>query len=212
MNQLTNKESIKLALSNRFGADRIKEILTTKDDFPLLLLSLDPQRRVSVLMTSGLSSNIMPVPEKHADKARIELYFCLPEYWDYTDPENATMNWMYHWINRLAKYVSENNTWLGHGHTIDFGSDAKQLVPLIRQTYFFLSDPTYLKGELAPLNVGDQMVHFLAIIPIFSDEMDYKHGKGTRKFEEKLRQHGVTEKLDEYRGSVLKSKWRFFRK
>jgi hypothetical protein len=51
----------------------------------------------------------------------------------------------------------------------------------------------------------------LAIIPIFPDEMDYKQGKGTFKFLQKLSNQGVTEKLDDYRSTVLKSKWRLRR-
>jgi hypothetical protein len=81
----------------------------------------------------------------------------------------------------------------------------------MQQNHFFLSDPVLLQDELSPIQVGEKNVHFLSVIPIFPDEMDYKQGKGTFKFEQKLRQHGVSEKLDDYRGTILRSKWRLFK-
>jgi hypothetical protein len=51
-------------------------------------------------------------------------------------------------------------------------------------------------------------VQFLAIIPIFPDEMDYKQGKGTLKLMRKFLSNGITEILDDFRGTVLRSKWR----
>ena len=50
-------------------------------------------------------------------------------------------------------------------------------------------------------------INFLAIIPIFKDEMDYKQHKSTFKFVQKMDNAGTTEKLDDFRSSVLKRRW-----
>jgi hypothetical protein len=82
----------------------------------------------------------------------------------------------------------------------------------MKEKYFFLTDPIFLEQELIPLEIDGKTIHFLAIIPIFEDEFDYKIGKGTYKFQKKLDFHHVTELLDDYRSTVLKSKWTFRRK
>lgn len=203
--------NFKAALEAHFGANRVSEVPSNDGEFPLLFLSLDLKSPVTVLMTNGLSNFTMPVHEKHLEKAHIELYFCLPNYWDLNNLNDSNTNWVYPWIRRLAQYVIEKNTWFGHGHTMPCGKEMQSLSATMKQNHFFLSEPMLLEKELAPIVIGEKQVHFLSIIPIFPDEMDYKQGKGTLKFQQKLIQHGITEKLDDYRGTVLRSKWRFFK-
>jgi hypothetical protein len=62
---------------------------------------------------------------------------------------------------------------------------------------------------LVPAIINGKTIYFLAIIPIFEDEMDYKQGKGTQKLIKKLEGNGISEKLDDFRCTVLRSKWRF---
>jgi hypothetical protein len=203
---------LKSALESRFGAYRVAEVGSSGEEFPLLMLDLELKSPVTVLMTHGLSNFTMPVHEKHQDKAHIELYFCLPSYWNFEDLNDPNANWIYIWIRRLAKFVIEKKTWFGHGHTMPCGAEMRQLSATMNQNHFFLSDPMLLEKELEPMIVGEKKIHFLSIIPIFPDEMDYKQGKGTFKFQQKLVQHGVTEKLDDYRGTVLRSKWRLLKR
>lgn len=203
---------LRIALSNRFGEHRVQDVPVAEGEIPLLILDLELKSPVTVLMTNGLTDYQMPVPEKAEGREYNELFFCLPSYWEWQDLNDPKMNWPFHWIQRLAKYVIEKKTWFGHGHTMPCGADMKPLSETMRQNHFFLSDPVLLQNELAPLKVGDKTVHFLGIIPIFPDEMDYKQGKGTFKFQEKLLQNGITEKLDDYRGTILRSKWRLLKR
>lgn len=198
-------------LKERFGEHRIIEIPVNSGETPLLMLDLDLRSKVNILMTNGLSNYKMPVPEKMKGYEHNELYFCLPSYWEWEDRSNPNTNWVFEWIQRLAKYVIEKEAWFGHGHTMPCGKEMKSLSPLMQQNHFFLSSPMLLEEALAPLVMEDKTIHFLAIIPIFPDEMDYKQGKGTFKFKQKLENKGVTEMLDDFRATVLKSKWRLRR-
>ena len=78
----------------------------------------------------------------------------------------------------------------------------------MKANHFLLSDPILFEEELIPIETELGIVHFLAVIPIFEDEMDYKQGKGTFKLMTKLKNQGITEKLDDFRSTSLKSKWR----
>lgn len=203
--------AVETALIQRFGEQNVSGFAKKEGEIPLILIDLELNSRTKVLVTNGLSEYLMPVPEKLAENEYNEIYFCLPSYWDVKDSENPNMNWVFEWIQRIAKYVVEKKTWLGNGHTMPCGSEMKSLSPTMLENHFFFSNPVLLENELLPIEIAGKRIHFLAIIPIFGEEMDYKQGKGTFKFQQKLRTHGVTEKLDDYRGSTLKSKWRFLK-
>ena len=203
---------LQAALGNRFGEHRVSILPTKEGEISLLVLDLELNSPVTLIMTNGLSDYKMPVHEKMKGREFNELYFCLPSYWKWKELDNEKMNWIFPWIQKLSKYVVEKNAWFGHGHTMPCGTDENRLSSSMRQNHFFLSDPVLLEAELAPIQLGEKTVHFLSIIPIFPDEMDYKQGKGTFKFEKKLRTHGITEKLDDFRGTILRSKWRFLKK
>ncbi|MCO5258978.1 MAG: suppressor of fused domain protein [Crocinitomicaceae bacterium] len=201
---------LKKALEIRFGEHRVMEVPTSEGEMPLLALDLESRSQVTVILTNGLSDYKMPVPEKINDRAFNELCFCLPSYWEWEDVDNPTMNWIFPWIQKLAKYVVEKETWFGHGHTIPSGKDLPPFSQTMKQNYLILADPILLENELKPLKVADKTIHFLTIIPIFEDEMDMKQEKGVFKFFKKFMDKGGTELLDDYRSSTLKSKWRLF--
>jgi hypothetical protein len=199
------------ALTQRFGSEHCQRITPKIGAIELVLVHI-PAKHCTLLLTNGLSAYKMPVHEKEIGNEHNELYFCLPSYWDINATELATMNWVFEWISRLATFVVEKNTWFGHGHTMPCGKDKKELSPTMKQNHFFLSRPIYLEDELTPLQLPDYTVRFLAIIPVFEKEVEYKLHRGTLKFMDKLNTQGVSEKLDDYRGSVMKSKWRMVRK
>ena len=199
---------MKEALENRFGAHRVHELETAEGDIPLLMLDLELKTPVTVLLTNGLSDYKMAVPEKMEGFEYNELFFCLPSYWEWEDRSNPSMSWVFDWIQKLAKYVVEKETWFGHGHTLPTNKDMDPLSPTMKQNHLILLNPILLQEELSEIKVGDKTVHFLAIVPIFPDEMDYKQGKGTFKFIQKLQSKGVNEKLDDFRATVLQSRWK----
>lgn len=203
---MENNTPLKQALINRFGEHRVHDA-PFFEGIPLLILDLELRTPVTVVMTNGLSNYQMPVPEKWEDRAFNELYFCLPSYWEWEDLGNPNTNWVFDWLQKLAAYVVEKETWFGHGHTMPCGKEMKPLSSTMKQNHFFLSDPMLLIDELAPVSVDDKTIRFLSVIPIFKDEMDYKQHKSTFKFVQKMDNAGITEKLDDFRSSVLKRRW-----
>lgn len=174
---------------------------------PLLALDLESKTPVTVLVTNGLRNYEMPVHEKYEGREFNELYFCLPSYWEWEDLENPQMNWVFNWIQRLVRYVRDKETWFGPGHTMPCGADMQSLSATMKQNHLLISDPILLESEMAPIDVEGKRVHFLAIIPIFGDEMDYKQARGTFKLMQKFSNKGVTENLDDFRSSALKRRW-----
>lgn len=210
--------SLLSSLEQKFGKENVNIIhfsATEQADlkaYPFITVDVQMRSKVKLLMTNNLSAYHMPVLEKFIGKEHNELYFCLPSYWDLDDQTNPNFAWVFEALFKLQKHVQEKNTWFGMGHTIPFANPLKPMSERMKQSYFFLTDPDFMAKELQAMQVEDKTVHFLGIIPIFEDELDYKQGKGTYKFKEKLSNHNITEILDDYRSTVLKTKWRFFGK
>lgn len=202
---------MKNELIKRFGEHRVSEVPVKEGDMPLLLLDLELKTPVNVLLTDGLSNYKMPVPEKESGMEYIELCFCLPSYWEWENTDNPQMNWIFPWIQRLAKYVRANETWFGHGHTMPCGKEMNPISATMKQDHFMLISPMLLEMEMASISVDGKMVNFLFIVPIFEDEMEYKKGNGTQKLIIKFINKGINEKLDDFRETVLKSRWSFKR-
>jgi hypothetical protein len=198
----------------RFGADHVVELPVSDGEVPLLLVDMISKGKLQlrILLTNGLSAYNMPVPDKFKDRAYNELFFCLPSYWDLTDKSNTNMNWVFVWIQKLYKHVLEKETWFGPGHTIPCGNPFKALSDTMKSNHLFLVEPMLLKDEMLPFETELKTTYFLAILPIFEDEMDYKRGKGTFKLLEKLANSRISEKLDDYRATCLKRRWMFFGK
>jgi hypothetical protein len=200
---------VKNELIQRFGEERVVDLPVQDGELPLLMLDLEAKIPVNVLLTNGLSKYKMPVHEKEKGKEFNELCFCLPGYWDWEDRSNPNTNWVFHWIQRLAKYVQENETWFGHGHTMPCGKEMQSLSLTMKQNHFILVNPMLLEKEMAPVKSNGKEINFLFIVPIFGDEMDYKQGKGTQKLLAKFINKGITEELDDFRGNALKRRWIF---
>jgi len=197
-------------LSERFGADQIHTIERNHESFTLITLLNSNELRV--LMTNGLSNHRMNVHEKHVGEEFVELFVLLPSYWKLDELENPRMNWVFDWLTKLKKHVIEKDTWIGNGHTFSTGKEMDAISPTMLQNHFILSNPMELAQELAPIQMPDKRVYFLSLIPIFADEMDYKQGKGTAKLFSKFALQNITEKLDDYRSTVLKTRWNFLAK
>lgn len=204
-------EELKNYLANRFGEHRVSDFEIDGIDVPLLKIELELSASpVTVIMTNGLRNYSMPVPEKLMGQEHIELFFCLPSYWDLTDLNNGTMNWPFTWLEKLGKHLVDSETWYGPGHTFSNGNPLKPFSETMKSDHLLIIDPIKLEEHLTPAKLGDKQIHFLAAIPIFEQEFDIKMAKGYGKFMRKFRAKNGSEIVDDYRENIFKSRFRIF--
>lgn len=205
MSELKNK------LEKRFGKNQVNEFSGGEDNY-IHLLDIDvvtQQFPMRIIMTDGMSDYKMPVPERYKEWESTEIYFCLPSYWDLEDKENPRMNWPLEVIQRLVKNLLDNQTWYGPGHTIANGNPPEAISETMKQEYFLLSKPIAVEDYLQPLTVGEKEIHFLGVIPLFTQEFDRKRSQGYYKWIKKYRLKNGTELLDDFRKPIYK-RGRFF--
>lgn len=199
-------------LKERFGATNVSLYKKINETIEILQVQLEKNNQpIRLLITHGLSNYSMPVHERYKGREFNELFFCIPNYWDLSEIDNPNRQWPVDWLEKLAQHVMEKETWFGPGHSIQCFPDYRSLSTTMKQNHLMLIDPILLKDEMRPLECGNKTIYFLAGMPIFGEEMDYKQGKGTYKLLTKFRNKNYTEKLDDYRESVLKSRIKFWR-
>lgn len=180
----------------------------SKDGEDYFFIAKPDDAACNILMTSGLNEYGMPSQVSTKSLVHKELYFLLPEYWVVADIEKEQFQWLFQTLRKLKKHVIEKKTWFADGHTMPANEEGKQLSDQMKQTYLMLSDPVFLEKELAPMFVDSRDVSFLSVVPIFRNEFQHKQAFGTDKLISLFETYQVTERLDEYRTNLVKSRWR----
>jgi len=159
-------------------------------------------KNFQLLFTDGLAKYVQPVNEKFEQFLRIELYMCLPEYWDLSKTK-----WPIDWLNKIGAVPEKNKTWFGPGDTIPAGNPPKIIDEKLKTDHFILSDPILFRGELSGEKWNDSSFKMLAVIPIFKKEFEFKTQFTATKLFEKFDAKNVTELIDIYRQPVGRKKF-----
>ena len=123
------------------------------------------------LVTMGMGAYKMKVPPDYAKSKynRAELAIRLPKDWDIQSDEEKWF-WPIHVLKVLARMPLAEKSWLGYGHSIDFGS------PFSNNTNFcgVLLDFLF-NDDTIPLRLtnGDSVLMY-NVIPIYKEEMEFK--------------------------------------
>lgn len=153
------------------------------------------ERPFHTLVTSGMSDKPMNTPDGLDGFDFAELCICLPGEWkisdeDFQDEKNY---WPVRWLKYLARFPHEYNTWLGFGHTIPNGDPA---VPFAENTQLntMVLLPSIMFGEaFHTLKLDNKSVNFYALIPLYTEEVDFKLNKGVEALFEGFDKYGVTD-------------------
>ncbi len=157
--------------------------------------------RLQWLFTSGMSRRPMEVPRGQENARFAELVICLPKSWPLTMEAFKSENnyWPLRLLKMLARYPSQNNTWLSEGHTVPY---QKPFAPDTKMSSAFLGRPQLLSG-VPPIRANGHGVSLWAVYPIYENERLFAANNGHAALTSQLVRHGVTEKLNPHRDNVL---------
>jgi hypothetical protein len=187
-----------------FGASQVARVYNIDDTVSVFAIDFSVTKRVKLLMTCGLSAHQMNMPDHLKSQKSCEIYFCVPSYWELLNDLNSEGNWVINWLKLIVNYIKLNDTWVGAGHTLKCGADKLPLSPTMKQEYFVFSTPILLIDEFTEIKKMKGDINFFSIIPLFEKEFHYKQRRGIKKFHKKMIAVGMSEKLDEFRFSLIK--------
>jgi len=172
-------------------------------DFHLDIYWIKPDinRIYSILMTNGVSSIPMETPEQPFSKY-IELCILLPPNWDLKDnnwkkPKNY---WPIKLLKDTGRYPSQNNTWLGFGHTISTGE------PIIGTKFMsvILLKSKRLPENFQKIKYGEDAIELYTIFPLYSEELNYKQKNGTNKLLELFDEKNIDDIINIKRKNICR--------
>ncbi len=167
------------------------------------------ERPYHTLVTSGMSDLPMTVPEGAEAYRHAELSICLPEPWPLTQEAFADERnyWPIRWLKMLARLPHEYNTWLGWGHTVPNGDPPERFARNTKLCCALLLHPLLAPDDFQQLTMPDgRTVNFLALVPLYREEMEYKLKHGTEALLERFAEAEVNELLDVRRSNVCKAR------
>lgn len=163
----------------------------------------------TLVLSQGLSATKMVVPERYEQEAQIELYVLVPQHWSPIQLENPNLTWVLNTLSRLKKHI-ENGNWVASGHTITLSDLPEGKLKDAHFHNLMLMGPLEADILKTPLEYNHSSIHFKALVPIFKDEKEFKESKGFGRLLNKFQDKGVSEKLDEFRSTVVKHRFLFW--
>jgi len=177
----------------------------------------------AILFTKGMSSvnqHELAMQTEHIYPC-IELYFFLPSYWD-LNQENQ--KWPVSVLKRLIDGQKNLKAWFGPGDTLaahtktvvsddlidnDLKIDGnnKAINSKFKHTYFILTEPIKAEPYLNSVMKEDEQHDWLAIVPIFEEEFNFKESRSALELMMKFEKNNVSEELDEHRSVVASKKF-----
>jgi hypothetical protein len=179
------------------------EIVSPDFHLDVYLIMPNSEREFYTLLTSGISSIPMNVPDPELNPY-IELMMFLPKDWPFEDNQWRTEE--YYWpielLKSLGRYPHSNGTWLGLGHTI----------PESKTSYLYrngfvaslLLKSSSVNMEFQSIPYHENKIDILMPIPIYQSEYEYKKEFGIKELLEKMVNHDIPEIVDiKRKNSVL---------
>lgn len=165
------------------------------------------------LVTSGMSDLPMSVPQDSGIPAHMELMITLPGDWRFETSafEDERWYWPVRLLKVLARLPHKHATWLGWGHTIPNGDPAQPYADNVPFTGAILLPPVTVPEEFFVLPIDEhKAIGFLAVYPLFTEEMDLKLQRGTDALLEGFERHAVSDIVNPKRRNVAKKRFGFF--
>lgn len=164
------------------------------------------------MVTSGMSD--LPMAVEHDDTPRhLELIATLPGDWklDQASFEDERWYWPIRLLKQLARFPHKHATWLGWGHSMPNGDPPEPYAPGTGLCGVVLLPSVTVPDGFDTLRIdADKQIQFLAIVPLYKEEMDLKLRKGTDALLEQLGKRDLSDIIDPTRVNVARKRFGFF--
>jgi len=163
------------------------------------------ERPYHTFVTSGMSDRAMTTPEGAEECRFAELVISLPADWplDAESLASEAYGWPLHQLLYLARFPHQFGTWLFSGHTVPNGEAAEPFASTTEFGCVVLATPVLCQegGDELKLD-GETTIHFLSVIPIYREEMEFALNNSSGDLLEKLGEADASELLDLKRQNV----------
>ena len=190
------------------------EIVSDKVHIDIYVVDPSEKRNSYTLITSGMSDQPMPAPSGKENYRYSELTLSLPASWPISRdelPDDANL-WPVKWLKTIARLPHNQNAWVSLGHTVPNGNPPVPFSSATELCCWILSVPLLFGREFGCLKVDEEeTVNFFSLVPIYTEEMEFKLRKGARPLIELLVRNGVKDMVNLNRKNLCKKRFGLFR-
>ena len=164
------------------------EIVSSDIHLDIIIIPPTEEQPYYKLVTMGAGAYKMEIPKEFRkfNIAHAEYVIFLPEDWKIDSSQEADY-WPVRHLKVLARLPVMTNTWFAYGHTLQaneggnpFASNTKFIGSMLKEARDQAGEPMTLK-----LSSG-KTIRFYQVIPLYSEEMDYKLKHDADELIEKL--------------------------
>lgn len=182
-----------------------REMISDLVHVDIQFVAPDSHRPYWKLITAGMSERPMQTPEGLEEFKHAELAICLPADWPVSDEafKVEANYWPVRWLKILARLPHTCDTWLFVGHTIPNDDPPHPFAENTKYCGFLILKPLLLDEEFQTLQLKDgKAIHFLTLIPLYKEELDFKLNHGLDPLLERLAKVNISELMDLNRKNV----------
>jgi hypothetical protein len=183
------------------------EIVSDLVHLDVQVVSATDVRPWTTLVTCGMSARAMTVPEGAEEFSYAELVMALPPDWplDQNSLQDENNYWPIRLLKNLARLPHEYDTWLALAHSVPNGDPPEPYAPGTCFCGAVLAPPILAPEGFGCLQVTPEMpIHFLAVLPLYPEEVKLKLDRGAEELFGRLDKAGVNELLDLKRKNVAR--------
>jgi len=157
-------------------------------------------RPYHTLITAGMSSVAMNVPQDVSAPQRLELMMTLPEGW------KPSEDWATRLLQSLSKLPRERASWLGWGHTVPNGDPPQPLAPHTELCGVIIAPSLLVPVAFYELDIGAERVAFYSVIPLYREELELHAREGMAVLLERLLHKDINDVVFLKRKNVARKK------
>ncbi len=193
----------------------LHEIVSDKIHLDVLVFPPVDQRDNWVLVTAGMSDLAMSVPEgieNPEDYRYAEIVATLPADWFELEGENQipdaqlrdeTRYWPIRQVKSLGRLPHDHESWLYYWHSVPNGDPAKPFADNTGFTGVVMLPPiSWPEGKFSLAAKDGNEISFLAVYPVYDEEMEIKLQYGSDTLIDLFAATGVTDLIDISRANV----------
>ncbi|MEM1024107.1 MAG: suppressor of fused domain protein [Myxococcota bacterium] len=159
-------------------------------------------KRFHVLTTAGVSDRAQAVPEGEENGcARVELLIGLDDSWPVDEKGFITETWPLRLLDVIGRFPHEQEAWLSLGHTIPNGQPPEPFFPEGPAGVLVLP-PVALMPEVEWVEIDGEPVRFMALVPVYKDELEFKVQRGVDALLERFDKRDINEVFSKERPRV----------
>lgn len=162
-------------------------------------------RPYSILMTCGLSTKPMKIPEDVKYKY-VEVVMLLPKEWELENgkwKENKN-KWPLDHLRKIAKIPYETNSWIGFGHTIIHDPTNNKCFPNTNFNSSVILSSKTLPDAFTKIKFNDDTIRVYTAIPLYPEELEYKLNNDANALVDKFIESNIEEIVNSNRVNTCK--------